>query len=34
MTGNILLNGKKQRLDYGVVVSSSANIFLKPNYES
>ncbi|KAL0370339.1 UNVERIFIED_CONTAM: ABC transporter G family member 15 [Sesamum angustifolium] len=27
MTGNILLNGKKRRLDYGVVVSTSINIF-------
>ncbi|KAI3449994.1 hypothetical protein Pfo_006659 [Paulownia fortunei] len=28
MTGNILLNGKKRRLDYGVVVSASANAYV------
>lgn len=34
MTGNILLNGKKRRLDYGIVVSISVNIILESNSSS
>lgn len=36
MTGNVLLNGKKKRLDYGVAVSASCcflNLWISVQFE-